>query len=63
MKLEEQKRLEKEKKEAEAKKQKEMLDLFRPVQKIEKGADPKSVLCAFFKQGWWNSLLRSSNVN
>ncbi|GFX41482.1 zinc finger CCCH domain-containing protein 15 [Trichonephila clavipes] len=25
--------------------------LFRPVQKIPKGADPKSVLCAFFKQG------------
>ncbi|XP_075529594.1 zinc finger CCCH domain-containing protein 15 [Dermacentor variabilis] len=25
--------------------------LFRPVQKVEKGADPKSVLCAFFKQG------------
>jgi hypothetical protein len=46
--------LEKEKKEAELKKQKEMQDLFKPVQtvqKIEKGADPKSVLCAFFKQG------------
>jgi len=29
-------------------------DIFKPVtqaQKIEKGADPKSVLCAFFKQG------------
>lgn len=25
--------------------------LFRPVQKVEKGADPKSVLCAFYKQG------------
>ncbi|XP_064466968.1 zinc finger CCCH domain-containing protein 15-like isoform X2 [Ornithodoros turicata] len=25
--------------------------LFRPVQKVEKGADPKSILCAFFKQG------------
>lgn len=27
--------------------------LFRPVQgqKVEKGADPKSVVCAFFKQG------------
>lgn len=27
--------------------------IFRPVatQKIEKGVDPKSVLCAFFKQG------------
>nr|CAG4641988.1 EOG090X0C5B [Eurycercus lamellatus] len=53
-KLEDQRRLEKEKKEAELKAQKEMQDLFKPVQavqKIEKGADPKSVLCAFFKQG------------
>ena len=53
-KLEEQKRLEKEKKEADLKKQKEMADLFKPVQpvqKVEKGADPKSILCAFFKQG------------
>ncbi|KAL5234444.1 hypothetical protein ACI65C_001854 [Semiaphis heraclei] len=25
--------------------------IFKPVQKVEKGADPKSVLCAFFKQG------------
>ncbi|GFY45023.1 zinc finger CCCH domain-containing protein 15 [Trichonephila inaurata madagascariensis] len=25
--------------------------LFRPVQKVPKGADPKSVLCAYFKQG------------
>ena len=53
-KAEEKKRLEKEKKEAELKQQKEMQDLFKPVQtvqKIEKGADPKSVLCAFFKQG------------
>lgn len=53
-KAEEKKRLEKEKKEADLKKQKEMQDLFKPVQtvqKIEKGADPKSVLCAFFKQG------------
>lgn len=27
--------------------------LFKPVQtqKIEKGADPKSIVCAFFKQG------------
>ena len=28
-----------------------MADLFKPVQKIEKGADPKSILCAFYKQG------------
>ncbi|XP_066995926.1 zinc finger CCCH domain-containing protein 15 homolog [Anabrus simplex] len=44
------KKLEKEKK---LKEQKEMNLLFRPVatQKIEKGTDPKSVLCAFFKQG------------
>lgn len=53
-KLEEQKKAEKEKKEAELKKQKEMADLFRPVQtvqKVDKGADPKSILCAFFKAG------------
>nr|CAG4646526.1 EOG090X0C5B [Macrothrix elegans] len=53
-KLEEQKRLEKEKKEAELKKQKEIADLFKPVQtqqKVEKGVDPKSILCAFFKSG------------
>lgn len=29
----------------------ELNNLFKPVQKVEKGADPKSVLCAFFKQG------------
>lgn len=53
-KLEDQKRLEKEKKEADLKKQKEMADLFRPVQtaqKVDKGVDPKSILCAFFKAG------------
>nr|SVE75984.1 EOG090X0C5B [Daphnia hispanica] len=53
-KLEDDKRLLKEKKEAELKAQKEMQDLFKPVQpvqKVEKGADPKSILCAFFKQG------------
>nr|SVE74828.1 EOG090X0C5B [Daphnia carinata] len=53
-KLEDEKRLQKEKKEAELKAQKEMQDLFKPVQpvqKVEKGADPKSILCAFFKQG------------
>jgi len=26
-------------------------DLFKPVQKMDKGSDPKSILCAFFKQG------------
>merc|ERR1711928_11878 len=53
-KAEEAKRLAKEKKDLEAKQKKEIADLFRPVQavqKIEKGADPKSILCAFFKQG------------
>jgi len=50
-KLEEEKRKAKEKKEAEEKAKKEMMSLFKPVQKIEKGADPKSVLCAFYKQG------------
>nr|CAG4644250.1 EOG090X0C5B [Lepidurus arcticus] len=50
-KLEEQKRIDKELKEAEAKKQKEINELFRPVQKVEKGVDPKSILCAFFKTG------------
>jgi len=25
--------------------------IFKPVQKVEKGTDPKSILCAFFKQG------------
>ena len=32
----------------------ELNELFKPVvaaQKISKGADPKSVVCAFFKQG------------
>ncbi|XP_056635317.1 zinc finger CCCH domain-containing protein 15 homolog [Diorhabda carinulata] len=44
------KKLEKEKK---LKEQKELAALFKPVQtqKVEKGADPKSVVCAFFKQG------------
>nr|CAG4652116.1 EOG090X0C5B [Triops cancriformis] len=50
-KLEEQKRLEKEKKDAELKKQKEIGELFKPVQKVDKGVDPKSILCAFFKSG------------
>lgn len=44
------KKLEKEQK---LKEQKELAALFKPVQtqKIEKGADPKSIVCAFFKQG------------
>ncbi|CAH0548032.1 unnamed protein product [Brassicogethes aeneus] len=44
------KKLEKEKK---LKEQKELASLFKPVQtqKVEKGADPKSILCAFFKNG------------
>ncbi|GFQ96058.1 zinc finger CCCH domain-containing protein 15 [Trichonephila clavata] len=39
------------KKKDDKKKEIDELTLFRPVQKIPKGADPKSVLCAFFKQG------------
>lgn len=31
--------------------QKELSLIFKPVQKVEKGTDPKSVVCAFFKQG------------
>ncbi|XP_014295545.1 zinc finger CCCH domain-containing protein 15 homolog [Microplitis demolitor] len=44
------KKLEKEKK---LKEQQELALLFKPVQtqKVEKGTDPKSVVCAFFKQG------------
>lgn len=41
-------------KERKLKEQKELAQLFKPVipsQKIEAGTDPKSVLCAFFKQG------------
>lgn len=43
----------KEEKEKKLKEQKELAALFRPVQtqKIEPGTDPKSVVCAFFKQG------------
>ncbi|KAI8425970.1 hypothetical protein MSG28_004958 [Choristoneura fumiferana] len=43
----------KKEKEQKLKEQKEMLALFKPVQtqKVEKGTDPKSVVCAFFKQG------------
>lgn len=40
-------------KESKMKEQKELAMLFKPVQtqKVEKGTDPKSVVCAFFKQG------------
>ncbi|XP_046968537.1 zinc finger CCCH domain-containing protein 15 homolog [Vanessa cardui] len=40
-------------KETKLKEQKELALLFKPVQtqKVEKGIDPKSVVCAFFKQG------------
>ncbi|XP_059610059.1 zinc finger CCCH domain-containing protein 15 homolog [Phlebotomus argentipes] len=43
----------KEEKERKLKEQKEMQMIFKPVQtqKIEKGTDPKSVVCVFFKQG------------
>uniref|UniRef100_A0A6B2E8P2 Zinc finger CCCH domain-containing protein 15 n=1 Tax=Phlebotomus kandelakii TaxID=1109342 RepID=A0A6B2E8P2_9DIPT len=43
----------KEEKEKKLKEQKELLMLFKPVQtqKVEKGTDPKSVVCVFFKQG------------
>ena len=42
----------KDKKKDDKKKEQEQLNmLFRPVQTVAKGADPKSVLCAFFKQG------------
>lgn len=41
------------KKDDKKKEQAELNQLFKPVttQKVEKGADPKSVLCAFYKQG------------
>eukprot|EP00088_Acartia_fossae_P026277 TRINITY_DN2708_c0_g1_i10.p1 TRINITY_DN2708_c0_g1~~TRINITY_DN2708_c0_g1_i10.p1 ORF type:complete len:409 (+),score=172.57 TRINITY_DN2708_c0_g1_i10:90-1316(+) len=45
---------EKKRKEEAKKKEEEMKSLFKPaasVQKIESGVDPKSVFCAFFKQG------------
>jgi len=49
----EQEKLEKQKKKTEQQKlQDEINSLFKPVeQKVNKGVDPKSVLCAFFKQG------------
>jgi len=53
-KLEDQKKAEVTKKEEKKKEQQELNTLFKPVtnvQKVDKGVDPKSVLCAFFKQG------------
>lgn len=43
----------KDEKEKKLKEQRELAVLFKPVQtqKVEKGTDPKSVVCAFFKQG------------
>ncbi|XP_055595811.1 zinc finger CCCH domain-containing protein 15 homolog [Uranotaenia lowii] len=43
----------KEEKEKKLKEQMELASLFKPVptQKVDKGVDPKSILCAFFKQG------------
>ncbi|XP_075166750.1 zinc finger CCCH domain-containing protein 15 homolog [Haematobia irritans] len=41
----------KEEKEKKLQEQKELSLIFKPVQKVEKGTDPKSVVCAFFKQG------------
>ncbi|PVD39074.1 hypothetical protein C0Q70_01702 [Pomacea canaliculata] len=50
--LEQLERSDKDKKKEEKKKQQEELNvLFKPVQTVSKGTDPKSVLCAFFKQG------------
>jgi len=44
---------EKKRKEEEKKKADEMKELFKPIQtqKVEAGVDPKSIFCAFFKQG------------
>jgi hypothetical protein len=51
--LEQEKLEEKKRKEEAKKKEEEEKALFRPVatQKVEQGVDPKSILCAFFKQG------------
>ncbi|KAL5279344.1 ZC3H15 family protein [Megaselia abdita] len=43
--------LKKDEKEKKLKEAKEMAALFKPVQVVGKGADPKSILCAFFKAG------------
>jgi len=52
-KTEELKKGEPSKKDEKKKEQAELNQLFKPVttQKVEKGTDPKSVLCAFYKQG------------
>jgi len=44
---------EKKRKEEERKKEEEMKSLFKPIQtqKVDAGVDPKSLFCAFFKQG------------
>ncbi|XP_061387556.1 zinc finger CCCH domain-containing protein 15 homolog [Musca vetustissima] len=41
----------KDEKEKKLQEQKELALIFKPVQKVDKGTDPKSVVCAFFKQG------------
>lgn len=43
----------KEEKEKKLQEQRELAVIFKPVQaqKVEKGTDPKSVVCTFFKQG------------
>jgi len=48
-----QRQKEKEKKLAEQKEAEELKNLFKPIatQKVQNGVDPKSVFCAFFKQG------------
>merc|ERR1712111_209293 len=52
-KIEEERAAEKKRKEAAKLEEEEKKKLFRPVmtQKVENGVDPKSVFCAFFKQG------------
>ena len=51
-KLEEERAKAKKEKEEAAKREQEMKSLFKavPTQKVEAGVDPKSILCAFFKQ-------------
>jgi len=51
-KLEEERARAKKEKEEAAKREQEMKSLFKavPTQKVESGVDPKSILCAFFKQ-------------
>ena len=52
-KAEAEKQKKKEEKEAQQKRELEMKSLFKavPTQKLESGVDPKTVFCAFFKQG------------